>query len=499
MEAKHDRNYGVRQVSEQYDWMKDRWELPLALYNGRRAMVEAGRKFLYQNPAESQEAYEVRLKRSSLFNVFRKVIDSASGQALLKSVSITNLPDELSYLEHNASGDGRSITELADELIRHHLLFGKAHILTDFPKVETEGMSYSDFKNAGFSPYFNVVNPLNLIGWNYDLATGYPRLTHIRIVENEIVSDQDNPWLTMNREMVKVWYNDHIEMYSHNDSEGVWEFSHDVSENILGYIPLVTGYSNKKGFMIAESPLDDLAEVNRTHFESSSEQRNILNVARVPFILAKGFGTGELDGISIGPSRIITTTSDTADMKFVEHTGAAIDAGDRDLANLEQQMRILGADLIMGKSADRQTATARQLDATESLSLMQLTIRSTARMLEDAIMMAGDWIGVDASGVKVAIGSDLTTPIEPNPMAAAAQLVEIMIGLGFTTEDAVNELKRRGIIAGNVDYTEIMMKRAEEAAKEAAQAELERDEEPPVDENEGDVSDEDESTEEDDQ
>jgi hypothetical protein len=82
-------------------------------------------------------------------------------------------------------------------------------------------------------------------------------------------------------------------------------------------------------------------------------------------------------------------------------------------------------------------------------------------------------------------------------MAAAAQLVEIMIGLGFTTEDAVNELKRRGIIAGNVDYTEIMMKRAEEATKEAAQAELEREEEPSVDENEGDVSDEDESTEED--
>jgi hypothetical protein len=455
-----DTHYGVRQTSEQYDWMVDRWSLPLALYNGRRAMIEAGERFLFRNPKESAEAYKVRLNRSSLYNVFRKVIDSASGTALLKSVTIANLPDELSYLEHNASGDGRSITEIADELIRHHLLFGKAHILTDFPKVETEQMTYADFKNAGYTPYLNVVNPLNLIGWQYNLDTGYPRLTHIRIVENEIVTDQDNPWLTMNREQVKVWYNDYIEMHTHNDSQGVWEFSQDVSENVLGYIPLTTGYSNKKGFMISESPLEDLADINRTHWESSSEQRHILHIARVPFLLAKGFGAEELQGVEIGVNRMITTTSENADISFIEHGGSAIEAGDRDLSNLENQMKTMGADIIMGKSTDRQTATARQLDAAESLTLMQLTIRSTARMLEDAIMIAGDWIGVDASGVKVSIGDDLTLPNEPNPIAAAAQLVEMLLTLGFSAEDAVTELKRRGIIATNLEYTDIMRERA---------------------------------------
>jgi hypothetical protein len=489
-----DTHYGVRQPSPQFDFMMERWELPLDLYNGRRAMIEAGRKWLPQNPAEQDDAYAVRLNRSTLYNVFRKTIDSASGTALMKSINISNLPPELEYLKHNATGDGRSMDEVADELIRHHLLFGKAHILTDFPLVDTENLTYADFKNAGFNPYFNVVNPTSLVGWNYDLQTGYPRLTHIRVVENEITSDPDNPWLTMNRQQVKVWYNDRIEVYTHNDSQGVWELTENVSENILGYIPLTTGYSNKQGFLIATPPLEDLADVNRAHWCSSSDQNSILHIARVPILLASGFGSDELQGISIGPSRMITTTSDTANIRFVEHSGKAIEAGDRDLNNLERQMKTLGADLIMGKSADRQTATARQLDAAESLTLMQLTVRSTARMLEDAIMIAGDWIGVDASNVRVSIGDDLTMPIEPNPMAAAAQLVEIMIGLGFTTEDAVNELKRRGIIAGNVDYTEIMMKRAEEAAKEAAQADLESDEEPPAEEDEGDVSSEDDST-----
>jgi hypothetical protein len=455
-----DTHYGVRQTSEQYDWMMDRWELPLDLYNGRRAMIAAGKKWLPQNPAETDEAYKVRLNRSTLFNVFRKTIDSASGTALMKSISITNLPPELEYLKHNTTGDGRSIDEVADELIRHHLLFGKAHILTDFPKVETEALTYADFKEAGFNPYFNIVNPLNLIGWSYSLTTGYPRLTHIRIVENEIVSNQDNPWLTMNRQQVKVWWNDRIEMYTHNDSDGVWELQEDISENVLGYIPLVTGYSNKQGFLIASPPLEDLADVNRAHWCSSSDQNSILHIARVPILLASGFGADELQGVQIGPSRMITTTSENANIRYVEHSGAAIDAGDRDLSNLENQMKTMGADIIMGKSTDRQTATARQLDAAESLTLMQLTIRSTARMLEDAIMIAGDWIGVDASGVKVSIGDDLTLPNEPNPIAAAAQLVEMLLTLGFSAEDAVTELKRRGIIATNLEYTDIMRERA---------------------------------------
>ena len=444
-----DSESGFEVPSDEYLYMMDKWELPLALMGGLEAMRAAGTAYLPKEPRESKEAYKVRLMRTNLYNVFRKTITSSSGQALRQPLVIKNVPDELKFLRHNATGDGRSIMELADDLIQHHLLFGKAHLTVDFPSQMPENISYAEYKEAGYRPYFTVVSPISLVGWDYNTRLGYPVLDNIRIVENEIVKNPENHWLSMDRKMVKIWYNTHIEVYRYNLEDDEWDEEPEIIPNTLGTIPLVTGYANKKGFMISEPPLEDLANVNLTHWQSSSDQRNILHIARVPFILASGFQSGELSGLEIGTNRVVTTTSSEADMKYVEHTGASIEAGNRDLADLESQMRVLGAELIMGKSTDRQTATAREIDQAEALSLMQLTIRSTARIIEQAYAFAGAWLGVDASSVEVEVGQ--ATPQEPNPTNAMSSLKELNI---LTNEQFFDEMKRRGIISPDVDYDE---------------------------------------------
>lgn len=471
---------GVEIPNDQYFYMAQKWQLPLTLMGGVDKMREAGEAYLPREPKESKEAYRVRLARTNLFNVYRKTVTSASGQALMNPLVISNVPRELEFLEKNATGDGRSITEIADEIIQQHLIYGKSHIMVDFPTSSSAEMSYADFKQSGFRPYINITDPKSLIGWDYNLDMGYPRLDHVRITETEIQKSTENPWLSVDMKQVRVWYKDFVEVYIYDQDEDDYLESGNVYKNTLGFIPLITGYANKVGFMISEPPLEDLANVNLTHWQSSSDQRNILHVARVPFIFAKGFGDGELEGMELGSNRLVTTTSENADMKYVEHTGEAIEAGAKDLTDLENQMKILGAELIMGKSADRQTAKAREIDAAEAMSLMQLTLRSTVRMIKDAYVVAGMWIGVDASEVTVELGQ--TVPAEPNPTNAMVAMKD----LPLTDEQLFEEAKRRGIVSPDAKYDPVaVQKQAEERMAMQSPPEEDSEEESEQPEEEG--------------
>ena len=459
---------GVEIPSDQYLYMAAQWALPLTLLGGVSKMKGAGEGYLPKEPRETKEAYKVRLARTSLFNVYKKTVQSAAGQALSEPLIISNVPKELEFLQNNATGDGRSMTEIADDLVQEHLIFGKSHIIVDFPTSASAEMNYSEFKQAGFRPYLNIVSSVSLIGWEYNLDMGYPRLDLVRLSETEIERSTENPWLTQNKKQVRVWHNDFVEVYKYNDGVDQYIPEDNVYRNSLGFIPLITGYAAKKGFMLAEPPLEDLAQINLTHWQSSSDQRNILHIARVPFILASGFGSDELQGMEIGSNRVVNSTNAEADMKYIEHTGKAIEAGSKDLASLEEQMRVLGAEIFMGQSKDRQTATARQLDSIEAMSLMQLTTRSVLRMIKDAYVIAGMWLGVDASDVTVQLGQ--TAPSEPNPTAAIVSMKD----LPLTNTQLFEEAKRRGIISPDAKYDEAALKaerdKRMEEQSEAAEA-----------------------------
>src|SRR3546814_11327266 len=60
----------------------------------------------------------------------------------------------------------------------------------------------------------------------------------------------------------------------------------------FGTLPLVTVYAERTGYLTARPPLLDLAWLNLAHWQSSSDQRHILHVARVPILFEIGRASG---------------------------------------------------------------------------------------------------------------------------------------------------------------------------------------------------------------
>jgi hypothetical protein len=149
----------------------------------------------------------------------------------------------------------------------------------------------------------------------------------------------------------------------------------------LDYVPVINIYAKKEAPFVAYPPLEDLAWLNLRHWQSSSDQNNILHVVRVPLMFGRGFQEGELEGLEIGANRAVTTTNENADMKYIEHTGNAINAGRMDLKDLEIRMGQMGADILIQGSVSRQTAAARKIDQAESMSIFQVILRN----LENAL------------------------------------------------------------------------------------------------------------------
>jgi hypothetical protein len=134
-------------------------------------------------------------------------------------------------------------------------------------------------------------------------------------------------------------------------------------------------------------------------------------------------------------------------MKFVEHTGAAIDAGAKSLADLEDQMIQAGAELLVKKPGDR-SATEAANDAEANKSDLQRIVEGFEDSLDLALWMMAQYAGLPQGG-SVSLFKDFGAA---NLDQASSQLVLAMEAAKLISKGtAIDEMKRRGELASEVD------------------------------------------------
>src|SRR5690606_4239555 len=115
-------------------------------------------------------------------------------------------------------------------------------------------------------------------------------------------------------------------------------------------IMIHTFYVNRSGFLTSEPPMEDLADLNITHWQSSGDQRANLTVSRFAMLAASGVsdiddegGSGE---IVIGPNQVLTTEDPESKYYYVEAAGGGLESGRKDLEDLENKMAEYGLKLL---------------------------------------------------------------------------------------------------------------------------------------------------------
>ena len=449
-----------------HNTMSVRWSKINSLLGGTEAMRAAGELFLPRHQEEDFQNWQNRLERSVLTNVFKRTLRSLSGRPFTEQVRLAEVPDELDRGEFSDDVDkqGNNIDIFAHNAFREGLAKGFTGILVDFPAVtqlndDGSQRTMADEIRDGVSPYFIHIHPENIIAAFSTVVGGIEMLTHVRIREDAIERDGQFGEKVVERIRVlepgiwQLW-----EKVKVNARKEEWQIVAS-GETSLPFIPLVIFYTEREGLMLADPPLIDIANLNLAHWQSSSDQRHVLTVARFPILASSG--VVDLGITVIGPNEHLNTPDTQGRFYYVEHSGAAIEAGRQDLEDLKEEMVILAMEPLLRKSGNV-TATQRAIDAAEGHSELEKLALQFSEALTLAYRMAAMWLQIDwPEDAKVGVFTEFGPSNQESK--DIDQLIKMRQQKDISRETFYEELKRRNFLDIEFNFAEEERRLEEEA------------------------------------
>lgn len=385
-----------------YTQMAVGWNLTDALWGDTPAMRAAGTTYLPARKGELEEGtnktnqeYNTRLNETTLVNYFSQAIKGLSGKVFQKPIIIGENIKAKADWWNDIDFAGSNIDDFSMCVFEAGVRHGVTYILVDAPSTEGSDNLGEQIKNNE-RPYLTHVTADQIIGWTTERVNNAITLTEIRIKEAHVVTGEDYEQ-TVVVKIRKIFKNFVV------DEDGFKTFTDGCTWQIIRLddgkeipesegmfavdeIPLIPFYTNRTGFMRAETYFTTLAHLNLQHWQSSSYQRNILNVARVPRFSAFGLTEEEAKQYAKhGVSNGVFSTEEKGRAEWVECEGASIGHGERDLEKTEEQMALLALDPQLKKATGTQLATVANIETSKANSVLQKWAQSLQTTLTKSI------------------------------------------------------------------------------------------------------------------
>lgn len=439
----------VAKVTGAVSAMQDAASKGRALMGGTTAMRHAGERYLPRFPIEQPEDYKARLKMSWLFNGYRKTVRDMTGRVFEKPVEVAEGFARDDLLQ-NVDLQNRDLSTFARDVFEDGLQAGVSYIMVDAPpRNGTVTRAQADSMNL--RPYMVHISVDDLIGWKVEIINNAPVLVQLRIMESVTEPDPKDEFAENEIQQVRVLdrlpqgVQTRLYRKVKSGNAETWELYDEPTFSGMSEITVVPFYANRTGFWTGAPLLDDLADVNIAHWQSQSDQRNILHFARVPVLFLSGW-EGE-DKLQISASAVTTASNPDAKMQWVEHSGQAIGAGRQDLKDLEFQMETFGLQLLVTKG--QQSATGEALDARKETTLLAMIADQLQDALEQALIWMAEYAGIDAGNVSVTVNKEYGVS-----MMTAQELTVLLQAVNtgnMSRETFLREMVRRGMLASDTD------------------------------------------------
>ena len=134
--------------------------------------------------------YESYLQRAIFSNITRRMARALVGMGFLRD-PVIELPPELEALMDDINGSGLPIDQFAKELALQVLVYGRAGVLTDYPRIPSGARITMEQGRSRVRPYLDLYRANEIVNW---MVSGY-RLQFVMLRRKiDVVNESLSVW-----------------------------------------------------------------------------------------------------------------------------------------------------------------------------------------------------------------------------------------------------------------------------------------------------------------
>lgn len=463
------------------DYLKfaPQWKRLRDTYDGRDAVLHAGKSYAPDLPGADSEGNRVYRERGNFYNAVQRTVFGMVGMLFSKDVQI-KFPERYKSLL-----DDITLTCISTEMFtftasEETFLMGRYGILVDM-QDQTEGVKPR--------PYVVGYAAEDMISWSVE--RGYDgTLSRVILRECKEGVDPNDPYVQQEFTQYRV-----LSLDSGVYSQQIWRKQPGDDKytpygeplvptrrgSPLSFIPFIFLGPLHVTPQLVKSPLLDLADVNLGHWRNSCDYEQGLHLVALPTPWVAGMkaaiGSSPDAPMKIGPS-VVWELDVQGKAGMVEFAGHGMDALMKAMEEKKAQMASLGARLMEATSSRYQeTATAIQMRHAGDFATLRSLAISIGQGLTMTLQMLAWWMDTidkpEQEDASIELNKDFLS-IKMTSLEVLAALQSVQAGKisfetfwhimltggwareGITAEDEMKQITKEEPMLPKVDPTEVM-------------------------------------------
>ena len=418
-----------------YQRMAPYWDLIADLKEGSTKIRSESRKYLPQEPRETDEAYDNRLFRSNVVPYLQRIEKMLSGMLVRKPIRLENVSDLVREQLFDVDLEGNDLNVWLYNTARTAISFGHCGVLVDAPKGGDKTR-----------PYWVTYSPQDILGWRTEIVDGSRKLTQLRLFET--VVEQDGKYGEKIINQIRVLEPGRYELHRKSTDNGKFTQTEEGEMSIKDKIPFAVAYSNRVGFYESRSPLYDIAELNLKHYQVQSDLDNVLHISSVPMLAV--FGYPNSDEITTGPNEALSLPPESR-LEYVTPPGDSFNSQFQRLKELSDQINTLSLAAVLGQKLVGESAEAKRIDRSQNDSTMMVVAQGMQDLVDNCLKFHSEYLNETTAGSSFVNRDFVTARLEPQEIQS---LLALYTAGTITQETLLNQLSAGEVLGDDFDVDE---------------------------------------------
>lgn len=466
----------VETPSSIYLKLLPKWKKCRDVISGEDCVKAFRETYLPRASGMDDEDYKSYLMRAQFFNASGRTLDGLIGMLGRKPV-IVDIPKGLEKYIENVDGKEHSLDQFCIQCAKDVAITGWGGVLDDMPRVDNV-VSQKDFEDSNFYAYMTFYKAESIIKWRWRTIGRKQGLKYIVFKEEvEVDTAEYTSQTKYYYRLCEIDDDGYYRQTLFNENSEIIEqvYPKDKKGNQFTFIPFLFLSSKDEP---DEPMMNDIVNVNLSHFRKSADYENGLHWTGVPTPWSQGADpeTEIVNGVEVAKplklgGSIVLNLPAGASMQYLEFSGS----GCSQLANAmladEERMAILGARIISQEKKGVEAAeTAKIHRAGENSVLAEFAI-TLSKIFTKLLKIYLEWsLGTEFADDEIKVTFNTDYDVSTMDSAQLTALVALWQSGGIAKSDLFMNLKDGEIISADRRLDEMNAEIEEEQNAKAVQS-----------------------------